>query len=100
MTKQDVPWSIKGVPPEIRAVAKEEAKLAGLPMGLWLSNLIEKSKNTDTPLVAPPSLVENEHLKAMQRRLLELERRLAGDISKLHKATEMLGTRLDNLGKP
>ena len=68
-------------------------------MGVWLSQLIEKSKNTDAPLVPPPSLVENEHLKSMQRRLLELERRLAGDVSKLHKATEILNTRLDNLGK-
>lgn len=68
-------------------------------MGLWLSNLIEKNKNAEGPLVPPPSLVESEHIKAMQRRLLDLERRLAGDISKLHKATEMLSSRLDQLDK-
>ncbi len=42
MAKSPVPWSIKGIDPDTRAVAKERAKEAGMTLGEWLSQTIKE----------------------------------------------------------
>jgi localization factor PodJL len=40
--KSNSPWSVKGVEPEAREAAKLAARRAGVPVGVWLSNMIRK----------------------------------------------------------
>lgn len=41
--KSSSPWSVKGVEPEAREAAKLAARKAGVPLGIWLNNIIRKS---------------------------------------------------------
>lgn len=41
--KSSSPWSVKGVEPEAREAAKLAARKAGVPVGVWLNNIIRKS---------------------------------------------------------
>lgn len=41
--KSNSPWSVKGIDPEAREAAKMAARRAGVPLGVWLSNVIRKS---------------------------------------------------------
>lgn len=38
----ETPWSLKGVSPEVRKLAKRAATEAGLPIGTWLSAAIKE----------------------------------------------------------
>ena len=40
MANTGVPWSIKGVSTDARAAAREAAKQAGEPLGVWLARVI------------------------------------------------------------
>lgn len=46
------PWSVKGVAPEAREAGKIAARRAGLPMGVWLSQIILSAAAIE--LKAPP----------------------------------------------
>ena len=46
--QRNMPWSLKGISHEARAAAKAAAKLAGMPLGAWLSGAIRAAgSNTD-----------------------------------------------------
>ena len=40
---RNMPWSLKGVTHEARAAAKTSARVAGVPLGQWLSGAIRAS---------------------------------------------------------
>jgi localization factor PodJL len=42
MADYGLPWSIKGVSAEARIAAREAAKRAGLPVGVWLTRTIRE----------------------------------------------------------
>lgn len=41
--KSSSPWSVKGIEPEAREAAKLAARRAGVPLGVWLTNMIRMS---------------------------------------------------------
>ena len=41
--KSSSPWSVKGIEPEAREAAKLAARRAGVPLGVWLTNMIRKN---------------------------------------------------------
>lgn len=47
MAKQHVPWSVKGVSPEARRMAKEQAQARGITIGEWLSEAIDFASQRD-----------------------------------------------------
>ena len=44
MAKSPIPWSIKGIDPDTRAIAKEKAREAGMTLGEWLSHTIAQGE--------------------------------------------------------
>jgi hypothetical protein len=57
MANSGIPWSIKGVSADARAAAREAAKRAGEPLGVWLARVIrdtaeaEARERSDTAVV-------------------------------------------------
>lgn len=47
MANSGIPWSIKGVSAEARAAAREAAKRAGEPLGVWLARMIREVAATE-----------------------------------------------------
>ena len=39
----ETPWSLKGVSPQVRQLAKKAASQAGVPIGTWLSAAIRET---------------------------------------------------------
>lgn len=58
--KPGVPWSVKGIEPEVRAAAKTAARRAGMTLGEWLNSVIldQNEHIIDSPLVQNPYLKE------------------------------------------
>jgi localization factor PodJL len=50
--KPGVPWSVKGIDPEVRAAAKTAARRAGMTLGEWLNGVIldQNGNNIDSAL--------------------------------------------------
>jgi localization factor PodJL len=42
MVKANMPWSLKGVSPKARQTARTAAKQAGVPVGVWLTQVIRE----------------------------------------------------------
>ena len=76
--KSNVPWSVKGIDPEARAVAKEAARRANMTLGEWMNQMIremgEEERPEDAP--APVSGVTTEQLRAVVDSLNRLNERL------------------------
>ncbi|MEO9168573.1 MAG: hypothetical protein ABI230_09235, partial [Aestuariivirga sp.] len=45
--KPGIPWSIKGIEPELREVAKTAARRSGMTLGEWLNSAI--NEQADAP---------------------------------------------------
>ncbi len=58
--KPGIPWSVKGIEPEVREVAKHAAKRAGMTLGEWLNSVILDQD----PSGQPPQQPETEHVAA------------------------------------
>jgi len=71
MAKQQVPWSVKGVSPEARRIAKERAQARGITIGEWLSEAIDfAAERANAPDMPPVPMEEADALErdpAMQR---------------------------------
>ena len=80
--KPNVPWSVKGIDPEARAVAKEAARKANMTLGEWMNQMIrEMGEEQDAPgapqdAPAPVSGVTTEQLRAVVDSLNRLNDRL------------------------
>lgn len=58
--KPGVPWSVKGIEPEVREAAKTAARRAGLTLGEWLNSLILE-QNMDSRLPIRPLRRETDN---------------------------------------
>ena len=46
--KPGIPWSVKGIEPEVREAAKHAARKAGMTLGEWLNTVIlDQSEDAD-----------------------------------------------------
>lgn len=50
--KSGIPWSVKGIEPEVREAAKDAARRSGLTLGEWLNSLILEQSVTATPAIS------------------------------------------------
>ena len=85
--KSNVPWSVKGIDPEARVVAKAAAKEAGLTLGEWMNQAIREvgegggeADGQDAPAppqaAVPASGVTTDQLRAVVDSLNRLNERL------------------------
>lgn len=57
--KPGIPWSVKGIEPEVRAAAKHAARRAGMTLGEWLNGVILDQNEH----ILGASLVENANIR-------------------------------------
>jgi localization factor PodJL len=78
MAKSPVPWSIKGIDPDTRAVAKERAKEAGMTLGEWLSQAIKEGGFGEAEMDAQSSDEQSSAQASDQPRPTSLPRPVTG----------------------
>ena len=59
--KPGIPWSIKGIEPELREVAKSAARRSGMTLGEWLNTAINERADTPAVEMAVPSAAPKTH---------------------------------------
>lgn len=118
--KASLPWSVKGVTPTARDLAKDQAGEAGATMGQWLSGVVrrvgaaEASGKALVPAETPPPstevasgggdgrdaaepIDEREMIEMVSERILATEERLVGLLGNLEDIIVSLGDRLERL---
>ncbi len=72
--KPGIPWSVKGVEPELREVAKSAARRSGMTLGEWLNSAINEQADDKAP-EAPPARVSRSRISShpMERAATRLE---------------------------
>ncbi len=66
------PWSVKGIDPKAREIAKDLARRSGMTLGEWLNSMIMEDGDEDegyTPLPRRPHAVESFERRSRSRRL-------------------------------
>lgn len=66
------PWSVKGIDPKAREIAKDLARRSGMTLGEWLNSMIMEDGDEDegyTPLPRRPHAVESFERRGRSRRL-------------------------------
>ncbi|MEO1330360.1 MAG: hypothetical protein AAFW46_11915, partial [Pseudomonadota bacterium] len=98
------PWSVKGIPPETRELAKTIAHGEGLTLGAWLSQRIAEcaagaeaeAAPADAPARPAPAMVSGM-LDALATNLARIEARDRERVEALNAAIAALGARLDQV---
>ncbi len=78
--KPGIPWSIKGVEPELREIAKSAARRQGVTLGEWLNNTINERADGSTHDAAAPkahSLISSHPIERAASRLEDIAEQLA-----------------------
>src|ERR1700748_2815869 len=47
------PWSVKGIDPKTREIAKDLARRSGMTLGEWLTQIIAEDTSEDAPASGP-----------------------------------------------
>lgn len=79
--KPGLPWSVKGVDPDMREAAKSAAKSRGMTLGQWLNETIERGsgdgfeapQTLEVPVAAPVAFELPDELSDLGRRFESLE---------------------------
>ncbi len=59
--KPGIPWSVKGIEPEVREVAKHAARRSGMTLGEWLNSVIlDQAEDSASPQLAIAGPVQKE----------------------------------------
>ncbi|UUX47964.1 hypothetical protein NUH88_11090 [Nisaea acidiphila] len=109
MAKSVLPWSLKGVSPEAREIAKKAAAQQGMTIGEWVSAAIRDvgpNHDASSPPVpvsavtdeAVPVAVDEDALRAAVReRIYEAEEQVAHIVGPLQDIIEQMSRRLTRL---
>lgn len=91
MSRDDLPWALKGVSDEIRGAAREAAERTGQTVGAWLSQIIrateaeerhmDRTSEADAPARDETAL--RDEVAQLERRIAELEQRTDAAITDL-----------------
>src|SRR5438874_6276236 len=52
------PWSVKGIDPKAREVAKDHARRSGMTLGEWLNRVILDDEAAEAPMTSPAAASE------------------------------------------
>ena len=58
--KPGIPWSVKGIEPEVREAAKDAARRAGMTLGEWLNTVILDQSDDEQPANSPHAEISSE----------------------------------------
>lgn len=101
------PWSVKGIDPKAREIAKDLARRSGMTLGEWLNTIIMDGPGEDGSLVTTRRSAGSDQsgqdengvstalVNALGERLEETERRSASAIEGIHEAVASLMRRMD-----
>jgi len=85
------PWSVKGIDPEARAVAKDLARREGLTLGAWLNRRILEGPDEDAD--APQSDALRDTVSTLADRIAAVEKRSEDAIAQLGRSVADLESR-------
>lgn len=93
--KSNVPWSVKGIDPEARVVAKEAARKAGMTLGEWMTSMIHQVGEDGQPVTSedikdhlPATGVSADQLRAVVDSLNRLNERLTTTENQVKRSEE------------
>ena len=100
MSAAAAPWSVKGIDPKAREIAKDLARREGLTLGDWLNRMIEDSAEPGEASSPPPIAVEEmdrlrQALDRLDSRVEVAERRSTLAISGIDQTVLGLLSRLE-----
>lgn len=88
------PWSVKGIDPKAREIAKDLARRSGMTLGEWLNHMIVEGDAPSTePEAADPSIIPHPRADAPAR--LEAVHHPADEVGKVTDAIERLTSRIE-----
>ena len=88
------PWSVKGIDPKAREIAKDLARRSGMTLGEWLNHMIVEGEAPETePEAADPSVIPHPRPNAPAR--LEAVHHPADEVGKVTEAIERLTARIE-----
>ena len=85
------PWSVKGIDPEAREIAKDLARRSGMSLSDWINELIAEDDGTipaSRPVIEDPLFIETPRRDAPSR--YEAVRHPADEVGKVADAIERL----------
>ena len=88
------PWSVKGIDPRAREVAKELAARAGMTLGEWLNRSILEGE-APTPVAGPAAGAIRQARSAQATDTLDPFDRPEGELRRLSQVLDRLADRLD-----
>ena len=116
MSKPVLPWSLKGVSPEAREIAKKAAAQQGITIGEWVSRAIRDvgpdqasgtppeasqtdSSQTSDAISSPvsPEMDEDAVREAVRARIYDSEERVAHMVGPLQDIIERLSRRMSRI---
>lgn len=83
--KPGIPWSVKGIEPEVREAAKVAARRSGMTLGEWLNNVILEQSDDAPPAPVRPAPRHEEPRSAV--RLEDIAEQLARIARREHDTT-------------
>ena len=90
------PWSVKGIDPEAREIAKDLARRSGMSLGEWINELVaqdDRSSQDPQPTIEDPLVIETPRKNAPPR--YEAVHHPADEVGKVTDAIERLTARIE-----
>ncbi|HYE45399.1 MAG TPA: peptidoglycan-binding protein [Caulobacter sp.] len=88
------PWSVKGIDPKAREIAKDLARRSGMTLGEWLNRMIVEGEPPETEsVVEDPSVITHPREDAPPR--YEAVHHPADEVGKVTEAIERLTARIE-----
>ncbi len=90
----NAPWSVKGIDPKAREIAKDLARRSGMTLGEWLNQMIMEDGEPDDGSAAPPETFNPPRTPPAYLRM-EAPEHLGDDVLRAADALDRLSARIE-----